>query len=54
MARETKLDAVERRRPHCPNCNMRMIFTKPGGETFECLRCGYAGPAGQSHQVAAE
>jgi hypothetical protein len=33
---------------------MRMIFTKPGADNFECLRCGYAGPAGQSHQVAAE
>jgi tRNA(Ile2) C34 agmatinyltransferase TiaS len=37
-------------RPHCPDCNMRMIATgrdvdKSRDRTFECLRCGYAGPA---------
>jgi predicted RNA-binding Zn-ribbon protein involved in translation (DUF1610 family) len=52
MTREARIEAVERNRPHCPNCNMRMIFTRPGANAFECLRCGYAGPA--PHQIAAE
>ena len=32
-------------RPHCPECAMRMMAIQPGAETFECLRCGYVGPA---------
>jgi ribosomal protein S27AE len=32
-------------RPYCPECGMRMISTSPTSKKFECLRCGYAGPA---------
>jgi tRNA(Ile2) C34 agmatinyltransferase TiaS len=40
-----KESVVEARRPHCPNCEMRMIAAAPNTEIFECLRCGYRGPA---------
>jgi tRNA(Ile2) C34 agmatinyltransferase TiaS len=35
---------LELQRPHCPECDMRMMATQPGAETFKCLRCGYLGP----------
>ena len=33
-------DFLDFRRPPCPQCEVRMIARKPGGSTFECLRCG--------------
>jgi DNA-directed RNA polymerase subunit RPC12/RpoP len=37
---------IENLRPHCPDCDMRMIVTKgaklePERKTYECLRCGH-------------
>jgi hypothetical protein len=34
-------DFLDLRRPPCPRCEVRMIARKPGGATFECLRCGH-------------
>jgi hypothetical protein len=38
-----KFDNIEARRPHCPDCDMRMFPTKPGGNEFKCFRCNYVG-----------
>jgi hypothetical protein len=30
---------LEKRRPPCPKCTIRMYPMQPHSETFECLRC---------------
>jgi hypothetical protein len=35
-----KFDDLETRRPHCPECGMRMMPTKPGANMFSRARCG--------------
>jgi transcription initiation factor TFIIIB Brf1 subunit/transcription initiation factor TFIIB len=41
MAKPAKRDYfLDLQRPHCPQCDMRMIATDPAQTTYECLRCG--------------
>jgi hypothetical protein len=36
----------ETERPHCPQCEMRMITVRaPPPAKYECLRCNYSQPA---------
>ena len=41
MLTDKKIAILNSRRPPCPECNTRMICAKPGGRTFECMKCGH-------------
>ena len=36
--------ANEPARPHCPECQMRMITVRDPKSQHECLRCGHVEP----------
>jgi|HubBroStandDraft_5_1064220.scaffolds.fasta_scaffold02034_7 predicted RNA-binding Zn-ribbon protein involved in translation (DUF1610 family) len=47
-----KYENLAARRLHCPNCDMRMMLTRPGANEFQCFRCGYVGPCSVKQQAA--
>ena len=48
-----KFDDLELNRPRCAHCETRMMRPKPGGDQFQCFRCGYVGPAAAGKREAA-